>query len=216
MVHFAVGTQPRPCRGSEKARDAYIENPDMDFHQFMADLTGLKRTYAKNIFLGRAYGMGGAKYCHQVGLPTAWYERNGKMIEVAGEEGRAQLDQFDEFAPFVSELSKLAEKTAKRNGYIRTLLGRKCRFGAGGGRDYWYKAMNRLIQGSAADQIKKAMIDLWDAGMVPLVTVYDELGLSVAKKEIAQEAARMMESAVELRVPGKVDVALGHSWGEAA
>jgi DNA polymerase I-like protein with 3'-5' exonuclease and polymerase domains len=76
--------------------------------------------------------------------------------------------------------------------------------------------MNRLIQGSAADQIKKAMIDLWDAGMVPLVTVYDELGLSVAKKEIAQEAARMMESAVELRVPGKVDVALGHSWGEAA
>jgi DNA polymerase I-like protein with 3'-5' exonuclease and polymerase domains len=215
MIHFAVGTVPKPCRGSEIAAQRYIEDPDMDFHQMTSDLCGLPRKPAKNIFLGKCYGMGGAKYCRDVGLPTAWYERNGKMIEVAGEEGRAQLDQFDDMVPWVGELSKLCEKTAKRTGFIRTILGRKCRFGGGGGKDYWYKAINRLIQGSAADQIKKAMLDLWDAGLVPLVTVYDELGLSVPSPEIAHKAAKLMIDAVPLRVPMKVDVAIGNNWGEA-
>lgn len=216
MVHFAVGTVPKPCRGADIAAKRYIDDPNMDFHQMMADLCGLPRKPAKNIFLGKCYGMGGAKYCRDVGLPTAWYMRNGKPVEVAGEEGQAQLDQFDENVPWVRELSKLCEKTAKRTGYIRTLLGRKCRFGGGGGKDYWYKAINRLIQGSAADQIKKAMLDLWDAGLVPLVTVYDELGLSVPSPEIAQQAATLMINAVPLRVPMKVDVAIGANWGEAA
>lgn len=216
MIHFAVGTVPKPCTGSEIAAKRYIEDPSMDFHQMMADLCGLPRKPAKNIFLGKCYGMGGAKYCRDVGLPTAWYERNGKMIEVAGEEGRAQLDQFDENVPWVKELSKLCEKTAKRTGFIRTILGRKCRFGGGGGKDYWYKAINRLIQGSAADQIKKAMLDLWDAGLVPLVTVYDELGLSVPNEKVAHLAAKLMIDAVPLRVPMKVDVAIGNNWGEAA
>lgn len=215
MVHFAMGTVPKPCTGVEAVAKRYIEDPDMDLYLMLVDICSMPRKPVKNIFLGRCYGMGGAKYCRSVGLPTAWYERNGKMIEVAGEEGRAQLDQFDENVPWVGELSKLCEKTAKRNGYIRTLLGRKCRFGGGGGKDYWYKAINRLIQGSAADQIKKAMLDLWDAGMVPLTTVYDELGLSVPNMETAQEAARLMRETVPLRVPMKVDVALGANWGEA-
>jgi DNA polymerase I-like protein with 3'-5' exonuclease and polymerase domains len=75
--------------------------------------------------------------------------------------------------------------------------------------------MNRLIQGSAADQGKQSMIDLWERGRVPLVVVHDEVGVSVESPEQAREDARTMETSVTLRVPSKVDVAIGNNWGEA-
>lgn len=212
MVHWAEDIR---ARGSVGAGDAYRLDPTMDFHQFMANLTGLPRKRAKNIFLGRAYGMGGAKYCHDVGLPTKWIERDGKPLEVAGEEGQSQLDQFDEFAPFVRILSKECERRAKRRSYIKTFSGRRCRFGTFG-KDFYYKAMNRLIQGSAADQIKMAMVAWWKEGYVPMVSVYDELGLSVGDRETAHKAASIMETCMPLSVPCKVDIDFGKSWGEAA
>lgn len=220
MVHFAEGMR---ARGSREAGDRYRANPRMDFHNMMADITGLIRKQAKNIFLGRCYGMGGAKYCHDVGLPTKIIQRRRgnrmEEYEVPGEEGQAQLDQFNENVPWVEGLSKEAERRAKRKGYITTILGRRCRFGGGpdkkGKRDWFYKALNRLIQGSAADQTKKAMVDAWEAGAVPLVTVYDELGFSVPHRQRAEELGEIMTSAVPLRVPSVVDIEMGPSWGDS-
>lgn len=215
FVHFAnvIGV-----RGAQKAVDAYHENTALDFHNFMRDLCGLPRYQAKNIFLGKCYGMGGAKYCRDVGLPTKWIEktdRHGKKykLEVAGDEGEEQLKTFAERVPFVEGLLREAERRAKNRGWIRTLLGRKCRFGAEYGEEKYYKAVNRLIQGSAADQLKKAMIDLWDAGEVPHIPVHDELDHSVESIEHARRIGEIMKNAVTLRVPMKVDIDLGPNWG---
>lgn len=234
-VHFAVLGH---IQGARKAQKAYIDDPDMDYHRFMADLTGLERDYAKIINLGVGYGMGGAKLCHSLKLPTKFIEvperdragnytldpdtgeRVMKMIEVAGDEGQAILDQYHENAPFVKGLSQDCMKRAKKRGYVMTLLGRRCRLTNGakgwGRQDWYYKAMNKLIQGSAADQTKLAMLACWDAGYVPKVTVHDELGFSVPDRKTARHIAELMENCVTLQVPSKVDVELGPSWGLAA
>ena len=125
---------------------------------------------------------------------------------------------------------------AQDSGKIRTLLGRLCRFhlwepnqfgihkplphaaalaehGPGIKRAYTYKALNRLIQGSAADMTKKAMIELHKQGITPHIQVHDELDISVADEAEAAKIKSVMESAVDLEVPNKVDYESGPNWG---
>jgi DNA polymerase I-like protein with 3'-5' exonuclease and polymerase domains len=79
-----------------------------------------------------------------------------------------------------------------------------------------YKALNRLIQGSAADQSKQAMIDCYNAGFKPLLQIHDELCFSINSEKDIKEISHIMENCIDnLKVPFKVDVALGPSWGEA-
>ena len=78
-----------------------------------------------------------------------------------------------------------------------------------------YRALNRLIQGSAADQTKKAMVDLWNNhGIVPMIQIHDELNISVADETQVKEIKDTMESAVELHVPVKCEAKIGINWGE--
>jgi DNA polymerase I-like protein with 3'-5' exonuclease and polymerase domains len=77
-----------------------------------------------------------------------------------------------------------------------------------------YKALNRLIQGSAADQVKKAMVDCAKAGFLPLIQIHDELCFSVKNKQDAKEIKNIMEHCVTMSVPSKVDFEVGPSWGE--
>lgn len=216
-VHYAYLAG---VRGAAEARQRYIDNPDMDYHKFMSELTGIVRELVKPINLGIGYGMGGAKLCRSLGLPTKWVElpdrdNPGKtvMVEVAGEEGQAILDKYHDNAPFVKALTKECQRRAKEVGYIVTLAGRRRRF------PKWvkwhYKAMNALIQGSAADQLKIVMRELWARGELPLVPVHDELGCSVDDLAHAKRIALVMKDTVQLEVPGKVDVELGPSWGAA-
>jgi len=81
-------------------------------------------------------------------------------------------------------------------------------------RAFTYKALNKLIQGSAADQTKKAMADCYAEGLVPLMTVHDELCFSVESDEQAAKITEIMETGLELKVPSKVDQELGNNWGE--
>ena len=83
--------------------------------------------------------------------------------------------------------------------------------GPGIRRAYTYKALNRLIQGSAADMTKKAMIELHKEGITPHLQVHDELDISVSNN--ADKIKEIMESAVELEVPNKVDYESGPNWG---
>ena len=76
--------------------------------------------------------------------------------------------------------------------------------------------MNRLIQGSAADQTKAGMVALHKAGFNLLLQVHDEIALSVKNIEEAREAADIMANAVSLEVPSRVDVEVGTSWGSAS
>lgn len=224
-VAFRLG-----IRGAAKAVRAYRENAALDFHGFLAALTGLPRVYAKQINLGIGYGMGGAKLCRALGLPTKlvalrnrdrvrlpsgdWLGEEFVDVEVAGDEGKAILDQYHRNAPFMKGVATDLERKAETRGYVKLLDGRRCHFRLNGRRyDFPYKAFNRVCQGSAAVQTKQAMLDLWDAGEVPHVPVHDELGTSVADPEHAARLARTMEEAWPLEVPSKVDVELGPNWG---
>ncbi|MDJ0953380.1 MAG: DNA polymerase [Acidimicrobiia bacterium] len=215
-THFAYISG---CKGAGKAVKKYNDDPNTDNHAFMAELTGLDRKYAKNIFLGLCYGMGGAKLSRSLGLPTKMIKNHvGFMIEVAGDEAQAILDQFNAHAPYIKTLSKKAERRALQRGYIKTLSGRRCRFPKDdkGRFDWAYKALNRLIQGSAGDQTKRALVEVDKAGYFLQLQVHDEIDGSVEKKKHAEEIGEIMCNVYSLSVPSKVDVEVGPSWGEAA
>lgn len=221
------------------AVDQYKQNSNTDYHQFVADLCGIPRPPAKTINLGLGYGMGGAKLARSLGLPTQWMEliptggrtfwkeiseheipaaksRGHQCVEVAGKEAKAIIKKWENGVPFMRGLFDMVGERAEQRGYITTLLKRRCRFPMGGdGRYDWiHKALNRLCQSSAADQTKKGMLDLWRAGICPLLTVHDELVFSVRNKEQAMEYARYMEDAVTLVLPSVVDIKVGLTWGD--
>ena len=225
LVHYATLLD---LPGAEKMAQAYRDNPDTDFHQMVADMAGIKRKAAKTIGLGLMYGMGKQKLANSLDLPL--------------DEASELIATFHSKVPFlkgtVDAVMRRIEHPAS-GGAIRTLLGRKCRFplwepvewgvnkalpreqaiieyGQRIKRAGTYKGLNRLIQGSAADQTKAGMVALYKAGFDIRLQVHDEIALSVQSKEDAREAANLMANAVRLEVPSRVDVEVGPSWGEAA
>ena len=213
IVHYA---ELLNCKNADIAGNQYRNDPSTDFHNMAAQMTGLPRKQAKNIFLGFCYGMGGAKLCKQLGLPTRASSDGRYGPEVAGEEGQRLMLQFNHRMPFVRQLAKLCQQRAEERGFIRTAGGRLCRFEKDHtGKVQWtHKALNRLIQGSSADQTKLAMVLAEAAGFELQLQVHDELDLSVNSREEAQELARIMCSAMPMRVPSKVDLEFGPNWGE--
>ena len=222
-IHYAAVCK---CTGGAAARQKYIDNPATDNHTMTARLCygypddveppKNERKVAKVIFLGKAYGMGGGKLARTLGLPTVLKTINGRRYEAAGPEAQKIIDQFDARLPFLKELAKLCEHKAAAAGSIKTLLGRVCHFEQDddGGFKFVHKALNRLIQGSSADQTKQAMIEVDRAGAYLQLQVHDELDSSVGSKEEALRYAHIMEHCVETTVPSKVDVEVGPSWGE--
>jgi DNA polymerase I-like protein with 3'-5' exonuclease and polymerase domains len=225
LVHYATLLG---LPGAEKMAQAYRDNPDTDFHQMVADMAGIKRKAAKTIGLGLMYGMGKSKLATQLDLPL--------------DEASELIATFHSKVPFlkgtVDAVMKRIEHPAS-GGSIRTLLGRKCRFplweptewgvnkalpreqavieyGSRIKRAGTYKGLNRLIQGSAADQTKAGMVALHKAGFKLLLQVHDEVALSVRNIDEARAAAEIMAKAVTLEVPSRVDVETGPSWGEAS
>ncbi len=207
--------------GARDAVNAYTDK-NADFHQIVADMAKIPRKQAKNINLGLSYGMGKSKLVRELGLDDA--------------EAEVLLGQYHEKVPFIKGLQDQCARVAMDRGYIRTLAGRRCHFdlwehkydksvplpleearekyGDVLKRSYTYKALNRLIQGSAADMTKLAMLGLWEEGIVPHVQVHDEVDISIQDDEQAAKVSRIMENCVELAVPLVVDTELGPNWGE--
>jgi len=175
------------------------------------------RDRCKNIFLGICYGMGGPKLCRSIGLPVDVVKhKRGYMYERAGAEGQAMLDKVDRNVPYVRAMAKALEKRAKEKGYVKTLSGRRCRFPKDdfGNFDWAHKGLNRLIQGSSADQTKRAMVEMDAAGIPLQLQVHDEFDFSAESEAQANLGAEIMRGAYNLGVPSAVDVGLGPSWGE--
>jgi len=235
-THFAAKTD---MKGGPEAAQAYWDDPSIDNHQFMSDLTGLDRKSAKVVYLGLCYGEGGAKLCDDLGLPTRWALRagsggikffetqqealekrkefdNGFVWRAAGLEGQNIIDQFDDRAPFIRKLAKAASSRANMAGEIRTVGGRVLHFPKkdDGSYDWTHKALNRLIQGSAADQTKRALVDVDKAGHHVMLQVHDELDCSVADRAEGEEISRIMAEAIPGLVPFRVDTECGPNWGE--
>ena len=236
-VHYAHKTnQP----GAKEAVENYNTDKDMDYHQMVADLAGISRKHAKTINLGLAYGMGQVKLCASLDLPTEKVQnKNGRVIEIAGEEGLQIIAQYHEKVPFIRGLTTTCSNLAQERGYIRTIGGRLCRFnmwepsngswevpvegraeaiekwGGQVRRAFTHKALNRLIQGSAADMTKLAMRNLWQEGIVPLHQMHDELDFSFETKKQADKCVEIMEQCLPLSVPTVVDAEFGSTWADA-
>jgi DNA polymerase I-like protein with 3'-5' exonuclease and polymerase domains len=200
-----------------------------------ADLTGLVRKDAKGLYLGKVYGMGPGKFARTLGLPVQysiighWDGRfptreeaeasglMGHIYEVAGPEAEKVLEQFDARAPFLGELVNACKRQVEKSGSIITILGRKCRFPKkpNGQYDWLHKALNRVTQGSAADQTKQAMVEADAQGLDLRLQVHDELGAFVVDAGEARRLADIMENTIKLEVPSRVDIDLGPSWGSA-
>jgi DNA polymerase I-like protein with 3'-5' exonuclease and polymerase domains len=203
--------------------DSYNNDSSADFHQTVADMAEIPRSQAKTINLGLFYGMGKAKLQAELG--------------VTKEKAAELFNTYHSRVPFVKQLMEKASNRAQDRGQIRTLLGRLCRFhlwepnsfgmhkamthedalrehGPGIRRAYTYKALNKLIQGSAADMTKKAMLELYKEGIIPHIQIHDELDLSIEDDAQAKKIIEIMEHAVTLEVPNKVDYEFGKNWGE--
>ena len=217
-VHYA---DQMNLNGAENAVSQYRDD-NADFHQIVADMAKIPRKQAKTINLGLSYGMGKEKLIKELGLDDT--------------EAENLFQQYHANVPFIRALQDQCARVAMDRGFIKTFAGRRCRFdlwesryertlplpleeakekyGDNLKRSYTYKALNRLIQGSAADMTKLAMLGLWEEGIVPHLQVHDEVDISIENTEQANTVARIMETCVELAVPLLVDMELGTSWGE--
>ena len=218
LVHFASLMK---LEGTGTIVDAYKDG-SADFHQMIADMAGIDRKQAKTINLGIMYGMGKNKLMAELGL-----------MKDAAEK---LLKTYHQRAPFVKMLSEAVGRRADDSGKIRTIGGRLCHFdlwephgfgikkplkhadalrehGPGIKRAFTYKALNKLIQGSAADMTKQSMLALYNEGVIPHVQIHDELDISVSSPAHAEKIIRIMEEAVQLQVPNKVDYEKGSNWG---
>ena len=219
VVHFASLLK---LEGTSTIVDSYNAG-DADFHQMIADMAGINRKQAKTINLGLMYGMGKNKLMAELGLMK---EAAEKLIK-----------QYHQRAPFVKMLSEAVARRADDSGKIRTIGGRLCHFdlwephgfgikkplkhaealrehGPGIKRAFTYKALNKLIQGSAADMTKMSMLALYREGVIPHIQIHDELDISISSPDQAEKIIGIMEEAVKLQVPNKVDYEKGDSWGD--
>ena len=215
-VHYAALMR---LRGAEAMVQRFNDDPRTDLHGETAALMGVKRGPAKTINLAIAYGAGGAKICHQLGLPTRMKEMHGRMVEIAGAEGQALLDRHAAAVPYVRGLQSAAKKRAEELGYVTSYGGRRMRFKRGFDKkvEMSHKALNKLIQSSAATQNKVALARLREAGIPVMISIHDSaeasIPLGAEGERVKSQIVDIMESAVELLVPSVVDTKVGPDWG---
>jgi DNA polymerase I-like protein with 3'-5' exonuclease and polymerase domains len=231
-VHYADAygrSVNQALTGVSELVDAFNRDPATDFHTMVAEMTSLPRKQAKAVGLGILYGMGAAKLADQ--------------LDVSTDQAKAILKQFNDTLPFLKQLNSGVQQRLedpRSSGSIRSILGRKCRFdmwepaafGMNKSMPYeeavaaygpttrlqramTYKALNRLIQASAADMTKKAWLDCCEAGHLPMLQVHDEMAFSVETQDEARKLSGIMSNAVPLCVPNRCDIDMGPSWGEA-
>jgi len=227
LVHYAYGQR---YEGAQGAAEAYRNNPNTDFHQMVADLAGVTRTTAKTMNLALMYGMGIAKLADMLGISVEsakdlrykYFSRVPFVSELAYDVGRRAAHRG-----YIVTLSgrrrrfdswELCDKN--RNPVGKSVFPVKYEHRA---KEEWgnvpikrantHKSLNALIQGGSADMIKRAIIDLYNLyGTIPLLTVHDELGLSVANPERGHEAKAAMEAVYSLSVPIVADLKMGENW----
>jgi DNA polymerase I-like protein with 3'-5' exonuclease and polymerase domains len=239
VVHFAASTDPIMFDDSVINIVEKFKNDSVDFHQTVADMANISRSQAKTINLGLFYGMGKTKLQAELGLNTKTeaenlfnqYHENVPFVKelmtqtsnYAQKAGcistllgrRCRFDKWElaqwNNGKFIAPMSKIEAEAAFKEKYPDAkpeVIEKGIR------RAMTYKALNKLIQGSAADMTKKAMLDLYNEGIIPHIQIHDELDISVESEAQAKKIIEIMENAVTLAVPNKVDYESGNSWGD--
>ena len=229
LTHFAVKIK---SEGAAEVKEAFEKG--LDFHKQTAEMAGIDRKLAKTIGLGVMYGMGYKKMAIDLdispkeskdllnqfrekvpfmqGMLEAVMNKANNFGSIRTKLGRKC--RFDRWEPAWFEMDPITkqpvfhkslphdEATVKWTGDIK--------------RAGTYKALNRLIQGTAADQTKLAMVNIYETlGIVPLLQVHDELNCSVKSDKEAKEIKNIMETCLKLEVPSNVDYKIKSNWGDA-
>jgi DNA polymerase-1 len=212
------------CPGAQEVVDEFTINPNVDFHQIVAEMTRRDRSTAKSVNFCIIYGGGPDRLCHELGISR--------------EECEELLREYHERVPFMRSLMNHYKCKAKHEKVVQTLYGRRRHFNRWRTQDdriifsdrrppnaelaFTYTALNARIQGSAADIMKDAMVKIWESGVcdvigVPHLTIHDELDLSSpdtkAGHEAVAEVKHIMEHTAQLNLPLKVDAQSGPNWG---
>jgi DNA polymerase I-like protein with 3'-5' exonuclease and polymerase domains len=220
QVHYALlGQFGKPLPGAEQALAAFKNGEKL--YTFFEKTTGLPYDTCKMLCLGISYGMGKQKMARTLGI--------------SDELCTSTMRKFNKEAPFLKILFDNVMNMASKRGYIKTILGRRARF------DFWTcsyedkpvktyghakskwedkeifraftsKALNRLIQGSAADQAKIAMVHAYKAGFDLRLPVHDEINAMVSNEQESNQLKEIMEQAIPLKVPVIADIDLGGTW----
>lgn len=220
FIHFAQG------EGADAARKEFHEH-DVDYHQMvqtmMGWVTGDKdkdkeyRHITKNLNFGSIYCMGARSFATKFKRPLLKAHPDAdpdNLVPLAD----SLMKQYKRKIPFVDPTCRLIIQTGERRGYVRTLSGRRQRMPLDGGA---YKLVNYLIQGSAADLLKKGLVDAWDKGVFKVLKlhaqIHDEIVFSIPKTKEGYKACctlyDCMAHAYDLRIPIGVDTEIGPDWG---
>lgn len=237
IVHWA---EKWKCLGAGLVADKYRLDPTISSHDIVAE--GLraehlsakeKRSLAKIINLGKGYEMG--------------FNRLVANLMLAGcdaEQAKEILSDYENNFPYVRLASKKAQGVAETNGYVRTHFGRVIRFnlwvpcyGTGTPLPYdaayaryvmgkvrspiqqhaTYRAFNRVVQGSSADQTKRCMVALfYDENITPTLQVHDELtDAQIESNNQLVVYKNVMENVVRLSVPNLTEIKTGPNWADS-
>ncbi len=197
---------------SQRLIQRYVDNPLIDFHNIVQELLvnagiDIDRDDTKNINFGKLYAMGRAKMARQLGVPQS----------VADE----LFNQYDAMFPEARNLLNLSMSLAKNRGWVHTILGRRARFPSG---ERLHSALNRVIQGTAADIMKLKLLEVYNnrhlLGLKLFFTVHDEVDGQIRRgsrsKALLTELLNTQIEELKLRVPILWDVKTGPNWAMAA
>ena len=217
FTHFASG------EGATDAQRQFNENPNTDYHQMTIDLMGWGdlgkegRHLAKNLNFGSIYGLGPKSFAvkFKQNLLHNHPERDpNNLFPIA----QSLMNEYFRKVPFVKPTCNKIMEEGQRKGYVKTLSGRRQRMPLDNGA---YKLINYLIQGSAADLLKKGLVNAWERGVFKVLKlhaqVHDEIVFSIPKTKEGYEACKTlyecMANAYQLRIPLGVDTEIGPDWG---
>ena len=233
LVHFA-----ELCKffGADAAAFAYRSNPKMDFYQHMMDAAHINRRLAKDMYLGLCYGMGKDKMAEKLNksidesqaiikdfnekLPFI-SQLAEKCKQLASTRGYIKTlcgrkRHFNYFEPADAyQMRKQARAEGKRVDTTPRLLDKAKVMWPNKQliRAFTHKALNALIQGSAADMMKAGLVKGFEEdGRVPYITVHDEIGGPVSGPDDAAKWQATMQTCVKCNVPINMDIKLGRSW----
>jgi len=212
QIEFRLGVHYGQGEGIEEVRDAYRNDPKISFYRLAAGLTGLPYQEAKSLSLGTLYGMGLPKFASMIGRSLSEAKQ---IFSTYNEKLPFMRATYNHYCTITETRGSLSETG---DGWVRTIGNRLCHLNAG----FEHKSLNRMLQGSCADWMKRAMLDAWEAGVFDVLliylTVHDELDTGVPRSRAGAQAARELHnaltSAYALCIPVLASSSMGRAWGD--
>lgn len=227
LVHFAYLCK---MTGADLTRMAYRDNPNMDIYTFLAESAGISRRESKDITLGRCYGMGSRKLAVKLGISEMIAKKKLEEFDTSVPFVKEIADKCSQLAQQRGYIKTICGRRRHFNWYEpvnsynmrqegKDVRPRKI----DAARAKWpdlrlqrantHKSLNSLIQGSAADQAKAAMLQIYrEHGKIPYLQVHDELNYGSESEGKSGELKGIAENCVKMEVPSRADMTHGRHW----